>query len=225
MPPRLHSPGDRHRPTSALERRPADGLDPAQVDGLLDMEPATFRSAAHEVVDLMADYLESIESYAVFPNVEPGSIAPLVPGHRSGGRRAARGDPRRLPPPRRAERDRLAAPGLLRVLRHDRVGAGDPRRDADRGARPERDALADVADRDGARVRRRRLAARGARAAGGVRRAPDRHRVDVVADRPRRRPRGGRRRRRGAGIGGRSDVPRSGSTPRRRPIPRSRRRA
>ena len=54
-------------------------LDPAQVDGLLDMDPATFRSAAHEVVDVIADYLESIESYPVFPNVEPGSIAPLFP--------------------------------------------------------------------------------------------------------------------------------------------------
>ena len=43
------------------------------------MDPAAFRSAAHEVVDVIADYLESIESYPVFPNVEPGSIAPLFP--------------------------------------------------------------------------------------------------------------------------------------------------
>ena len=41
----------------------------------------------------------------------------------------------------------LAAPGVLRLLRLDRVGAGDPRRDAGRGARPEPDALADVAER------------------------------------------------------------------------------
>ena len=43
------------------------------------MDPAAFRAAAHEVVDLIADYLESIERYPVFPNVEPGSIAPLLP--------------------------------------------------------------------------------------------------------------------------------------------------
>ena len=59
--------------------RPPARLDPAQVDGLLDMDPATFRSAAHEVVDVIADYLELIERYPVFPNVEPGSIAPLFP--------------------------------------------------------------------------------------------------------------------------------------------------
>jgi aromatic-L-amino-acid decarboxylase len=48
-------------------------------DDLLDMDPATFRAAAHEVVDAMADYLEGIERFAVFPPVEPGSIAPLFP--------------------------------------------------------------------------------------------------------------------------------------------------
>jgi aromatic-L-amino-acid decarboxylase len=43
------------------------------------MDPAAFRAAAHEVVDLMADYIESIEDRAVFPNVEPGSIGPSFP--------------------------------------------------------------------------------------------------------------------------------------------------
>ena len=62
-----------------LDASLAGALDPAQVDGLLDMDPAAFRSAAHEVVDVIADYLESIESYPVFPNVEPGTIAPLFP--------------------------------------------------------------------------------------------------------------------------------------------------
>ncbi len=52
-------------------------LDPAQVDGLLDMDPEAFRAAAHQVVDVMADYLASIERHAVFPPVEPGSLAPL----------------------------------------------------------------------------------------------------------------------------------------------------
>ena len=46
---------------------------------LLDMDPATFRAAAHAVVEVMADYLEGIESRAVFPAVEPGSLRPLFP--------------------------------------------------------------------------------------------------------------------------------------------------
>ena len=71
---RLHSARDDDRPTDA----PASPRR-RRTDDLLDMDPATFRAAAHEVVDLMADYLESIERYAVFPNVEPGSIAPLFP--------------------------------------------------------------------------------------------------------------------------------------------------
>jgi len=45
----------------------------------LDMDPDAFRSAAHAVVDLMADYLETIESRAVFPAIEPGSLRPLFP--------------------------------------------------------------------------------------------------------------------------------------------------
>jgi aromatic-L-amino-acid decarboxylase len=51
-------------------------LDDAQVDGLVDMDPEAFRSAAHAVVDLMADYLAAVERFPVFPNVEPGTIAP-----------------------------------------------------------------------------------------------------------------------------------------------------
>jgi aromatic-L-amino-acid decarboxylase len=64
------------RPASALDDAP---LDDAQVDGRLDMDVAAFRAAAHDAVDVMADYLESIEQYAVFPNVEPGSIGPQFP--------------------------------------------------------------------------------------------------------------------------------------------------
>src|SRR5206468_4129638 len=55
------------------------GLDPAQVDGLLDLDAEAFRAVAHEVVDLMADYLARIETFAVLPPVEPGTIAPLFP--------------------------------------------------------------------------------------------------------------------------------------------------
>lgn len=55
------------------------GLDPAQLDGLADVEPATFRRMLHEVADLMADYAESLSDRPVLPPVEPGSIAPLFP--------------------------------------------------------------------------------------------------------------------------------------------------
>jgi aromatic-L-amino-acid decarboxylase len=56
-----------------------DALVAEQVDGLLDMDPETFRGAAHAVVDLMAEYLASVESYPVFPPIEPGSLAPRFP--------------------------------------------------------------------------------------------------------------------------------------------------
>ncbi|MEO8572017.1 MAG: pyridoxal-dependent decarboxylase [Chloroflexota bacterium] len=46
---------------------------------LLDMDSAAFRAAAHAVVDLMADYLEGVESRAVFPSIEPGTLRPLFP--------------------------------------------------------------------------------------------------------------------------------------------------
>ncbi len=54
-------------------------LDIEQTDGLLDMDPEAFRASAHAVVDLMADYLASVEHFAVFPSIEPGSIAPEFP--------------------------------------------------------------------------------------------------------------------------------------------------
>ena len=44
-----------------------------------DMPPDEFRAAAHAVVDLMADYLETVEERAVFPAIEPGSLRPLFP--------------------------------------------------------------------------------------------------------------------------------------------------
>ncbi|MFL5749351.1 MAG: pyridoxal phosphate-dependent decarboxylase family protein [Chloroflexota bacterium] len=68
---------DRPAPRLGDPGRDRDDLDAAQVDGLLDMDPETFRAAAHQVVDVMADYLASIERRAVFPNVEPGAIQPL----------------------------------------------------------------------------------------------------------------------------------------------------
>jgi aromatic-L-amino-acid/L-tryptophan decarboxylase len=56
-------------------------LDPEQVDGLLDMDPERFRAAAHAVVDRIADYLETVESYPVLPPIEPGTIGPRLPAH------------------------------------------------------------------------------------------------------------------------------------------------
>jgi aromatic-L-amino-acid/L-tryptophan decarboxylase len=56
-----------------------DGLDPAQLDGLEDLDAAAYRRALHEVADLIADYAESVPDRPVLPPVEPGSIAPFFP--------------------------------------------------------------------------------------------------------------------------------------------------
>jgi aromatic-L-amino-acid decarboxylase len=46
-------------------------ISPAQL-GLGDMDVAEFRAAAHRVADMVADYLEHVESYSVLPDVKPG---------------------------------------------------------------------------------------------------------------------------------------------------------
>ena len=43
------------------------------------MDPGEFRAAAHAVVEVMADYLDTIEGRPVFPPIEPGSLRPLFP--------------------------------------------------------------------------------------------------------------------------------------------------
>jgi aromatic-L-amino-acid decarboxylase len=43
------------------------------------MDPEAFRAAAHQVVDVMADYLAGVERYAVFPSIEPGSLRAHFP--------------------------------------------------------------------------------------------------------------------------------------------------
>src|SRR5262245_21282060 len=43
------------------------------------MSAEDFRAAAHAVVDLMADYLETLETRPVLPPIEPGSLRPLFP--------------------------------------------------------------------------------------------------------------------------------------------------
>jgi len=57
----------------------SDGLDPAQVDGLGDIDADAYRRALHEIADLIADYAESLPGRPVLPPVEPGSIAPMFP--------------------------------------------------------------------------------------------------------------------------------------------------
>ena len=54
-------------------------LDEQQLVGLNDMDPESFRAAAHVAVDIMADYLKGIGDRAVFPPIEPGSLRPLFP--------------------------------------------------------------------------------------------------------------------------------------------------
>src|SRR4029079_11980634 len=51
----------------------------AQRVGLTDMAPDEFRRAAHEVVDLIADYLEHVEGFAVFPAVAQRQLRSLFP--------------------------------------------------------------------------------------------------------------------------------------------------
>jgi aromatic-L-amino-acid decarboxylase len=61
-----------------LPRGIAD-LDPEQIAGNADMDPAAFRAAAHRVVDLMADYIEDVERHAVLPSIRPGSVSAELP--------------------------------------------------------------------------------------------------------------------------------------------------
>lgn len=56
----------------------ASQLDPAQV-GLGDMDPESFRRAAHRAVDWIADYLAHPERYPVLPPVQPGEVRSQLP--------------------------------------------------------------------------------------------------------------------------------------------------
>ena len=60
-------------------RATLDALDPAQVGGLGDMSPEQFRAAAHATVDLLADYLEHVEDFAILPPIEPGTLRNQLP--------------------------------------------------------------------------------------------------------------------------------------------------
>jgi aromatic-L-amino-acid decarboxylase len=52
-------------------------LDAQQRSGLNDMDPESFRAAAHSAVDIMAEYLAGVRNRPVMPQVEPGSLRPL----------------------------------------------------------------------------------------------------------------------------------------------------
>ena len=69
---------ERTQAAATAPAAPAE-LDPQQVSGLNDMDPASFRASAHAAVDIMADYLEGVGDRAVFPAIEPGSVRPLFP--------------------------------------------------------------------------------------------------------------------------------------------------
>jgi aromatic-L-amino-acid decarboxylase len=54
-----------------------EGPDEQQLAGLGDMDPEVFREVAHEVVDIMADYLAGVGDRPVMPLLEPGQLRPL----------------------------------------------------------------------------------------------------------------------------------------------------
>jgi aromatic-L-amino-acid decarboxylase len=54
-----------------------DDLDAQQRSGLNDMDPESFRAAAHAAVDIMADYLAGVGDRPVLPDIEPGTLRPL----------------------------------------------------------------------------------------------------------------------------------------------------
>ena len=61
------------------EPLPRAAADAAQVAGFTDMDVTNFRAAAHLVVELMADYLETVESRPVLPTLEPGALRTAFP--------------------------------------------------------------------------------------------------------------------------------------------------
>ena len=162
--------GQRPRPVHSgampHRRRTTEGSTRDQATGLTDMDPA--RSGAPRTRSWTSWPTTSRASSAIRSSrrSSPARSRPLFPASAPEAPEPLEAILADYVRAGRAERHALAAPGLPGLLRDDGVRAGDPRRDADRGARPEPDALADLADRDRARGGRRRLAARGAGPAG-----------------------------------------------------------
>lgn len=59
---------------------PRDGLDEAQRSATGDMPATELRAALHDMADLVADYLEQVEDYAVLPPVQPGELTARLDG-------------------------------------------------------------------------------------------------------------------------------------------------
>jgi aromatic-L-amino-acid decarboxylase len=55
-------------------------LDDAQRQAAGDMPPAELRAALHAAADIVADYLEDVEGYAVLPPVQPGELTARLDG-------------------------------------------------------------------------------------------------------------------------------------------------
>jgi len=58
----------------------SQGLDEAQRSATGDMPPAELRAALHEAADIVADYLEGVEDYAVLPRIKPGELTERLDG-------------------------------------------------------------------------------------------------------------------------------------------------
>jgi len=56
------------------------GLDEAQRAATGDMPTTELRAALHEAADLVVDYLESVEDYAVLPLIQPGELTARLDG-------------------------------------------------------------------------------------------------------------------------------------------------
>jgi len=75
--PQYHR-SDVHDPETITTREPA--LDDAQRSHTGDMPAMELRTALHQAADMVADYLEHVEDYAVLPAVEPGELAARLGG-------------------------------------------------------------------------------------------------------------------------------------------------
>ena len=166
-----------------------------------DLDPEVFRRHGHEVVDWIAGFLEAPERYPVLARVKPGDVRGALPTTAPDGPepldRVLADFERVILPGHHA----LEPPGLLRLLRHQRLRARDPRRAPLRRAERQRHALAHVAGRHGAGGGRPRLAAEAPRPARRLPRRHLRHGVHLDALRARGGARGRRARRPGAGDG------------------------
>lgn len=64
--------------SEGLTGEPSSALDQAQIDAVGDMPPVELRAALHEAADIVADYLEGVEDFAVLPQVQPGQLTEIL---------------------------------------------------------------------------------------------------------------------------------------------------